>query len=89
MPKAALVKKGEECLPGVQLSELEAMYRYERPGNRDKLQAVVLRKQDRAFWKVARVMGLGPVPSTGGCIGWSTRAPKAGTTGRARAVRGC
>ena len=28
IPKAALVKKGEECLPGVQLSELEAMYRY-------------------------------------------------------------
>lgn len=40
MPKAALVERGEECLPSVQLSELEAMYRRERPGkSRDRLQA--------------------------------------------------
>ena len=39
MPKAALVKRGEEYLPDVPLAELEAMYRRERPGkSRDRQQ---------------------------------------------------
>ena len=33
------------------------MSRRGRPGNRDRLQAVVLRKQGRALWKIVRVMG--------------------------------
>lgn len=38
MPKEALVKRWEEYLPGVQLSELEETYERERPGkSRDRL----------------------------------------------------
>lgn len=60
MPKAALVKRGEEYLPGVSLAELEAMYRRERPGkSRDRLQAAVLRKRGRTLKEIARTVGRG------------------------------
>ena len=60
MPKAALVKRGEEYLPGVPPAELEAMYRRERPGrSRDRLQAAVLRKQDEMLEKIAGMTGRG------------------------------
>ena len=50
MSKAVLVKRGDECLPGVQLSELEEMYRCECPGKSgDRLQAVLLRKHTFRF----------------------------------------
>ena len=40
MSKAVLVKRGDKYLPGVQLSELEELCRYERSGkSRDSLQA--------------------------------------------------
>ena len=59
MPKAALVKRGEEYLPGVSLAELK-MYRRERPGkSRGRLQAAVLRKQDELLEKIAGIMGRG------------------------------
>ena len=48
MPKEALVERGEEYLPGVQLSELEETY--ERPGkSRDRLQGAVLEWRGRAL----------------------------------------
>ena len=60
MPKAVLVKRGEEYMPGVPLAELEAMYRRERPGkSRDRLQAAILRKQDELLEKIAGMMGRG------------------------------
>lgn len=60
MPKTALVKRGKEHLPGVQLPEPEEMYGRERPGkSRDRLQAAVLRKQGRMLERIARVMGRG------------------------------
>ena len=60
MPKAALVKRGEEYLPGMQLSELEETYRRERPGkSRDRLQAAVLRKRGRTLKEIARTVGRG------------------------------
>ena len=60
MPKVALVKRGEEHLSGIQLSELEDTYRRERPGkSRDRLQAAVLRKLGRTLEKIAHIMGRG------------------------------
>jgi len=57
MPKAALVKRGEEYLPGVPLAGLE-MYRHERPGkSRDRLQAAVLRKRGKMLEEIAKIMG--------------------------------
>ena len=48
MPKAVLVKSGDEDLPDVPLAELEEMYRHEPPGkSRDRLQAAVLRKRGK------------------------------------------
>ena len=45
MSKTVLVKRGDEYLPGVQLSELEGTYRCKRPGkSRDRLQATLFRK---------------------------------------------
>ena len=79
MPKATLVKRGKEYLPGVQLPELEEMYRRERPGkSRDRLQAAVLRKQGRALWKIARIMGRG-VSTT---HRWLSRMEREGPDGR-------
>ena len=60
MSKAVLVKSGDKYLPGVQISELEEMYRCERPGkSRDSLQAAVLRKQGRMLETMAYTMGHG------------------------------
>ena len=79
MPKATLVKREEEYLPGVQLPELEEMYRRERPGkSRDRLQAAILRKQGRTLGKTARVMGRGV--ST--IHRWLSRMEREGPDGR-------
>ena len=60
MPKT-LVKRGEEYLPGVQLSELEETYRREYPGKpRDRLQAAVLRKHGRVLKDSLHLGGLYP-----------------------------
>ena len=60
MPKAALVKRGEEYLSGVPLAELKEMHRRERPGkSRDRLQAAVLRKQNKLLEEIAGMMGRG------------------------------
>ncbi|MCE2508656.1 MAG: helix-turn-helix domain-containing protein, partial [Nitrosopumilaceae archaeon] len=60
MPKAALVKRGEEYLAGVQLSELEETYRRERSGkSKDRLQAAILRKRGRLLKEIARTVGRG------------------------------
>ena len=89
MPKAALVKRGKEYLPGVQLPELEEMYRRERPGkSRDRLQAAVLRKRGRTLWKIARVMGRGVSTIHRWLSRMSVKARMAGTTARAPAGRG-
>ena len=48
MPKETLVKRGEEYLYSVQLSELEETYRREHSGkSKDRLQAAMLRKRGR------------------------------------------
>ena len=58
MPKETLVKRGEEYLPGVQLSEPEETYRRERPDkSRDRLQAAVLKKCDVMLKEMARTVG--------------------------------
>ncbi|MYB30762.1 MAG: helix-turn-helix domain-containing protein [Cenarchaeum sp. SB0663_bin_5] len=59
MPKT-LVKKGDEYLSCVQLSELEETYRRECSGkSRDRLQAAVLRKRGRMLKEIARTLGRG------------------------------
>ncbi len=79
MPKAVLVKRGEEYLPGVPLAELEEMYRRERPGkSRDRLQAAVLRKQDELLKKIAGMMGRG----VGTIHRWLSRMEREGPEGR-------
>ena len=79
MPKAALVKRGEEYLPGVPLAELEEMYRRERPGkSRDRLQAAVLEWQDELFEKIAGMMGRG----VGTIHRWLSRMKREGPEGR-------
>ena len=79
MPKATLVKRKEEYLPGVQLPELEEMYRRERPGkSRDRLQAAILRKQGRTLGKIARVMGRG----ASAVHRWLSRMEREGPDGR-------
>ena len=58
MPKAVLVKKGEEYLPGVPLAELEETHRREPPGKpRDRLQAAVLRKRGKMIVEIATISG--------------------------------
>ena len=60
MPKATLVKRREEYLSGIQLSEPEETYRREPPGRSgDRLQAAVLRKRGRTPEKIARTTGRG------------------------------
>ncbi len=60
MPKEILVKRGEECLSCIQLSELEETYRREHPGKfRDRLQAAVLRKRGSVLKEIARTIGRG------------------------------
>ena len=79
MPKAALVKRGKEYLPGVELPELEEMYRRECPGkSRDRRQAAILRKQGRTLERIARVMGRG-VSTT---HRWLSRMEREGLDGR-------
>ena len=61
MPKAVLVKRGEEHLPDVPLAELEGMYRHEPPGkSRDGLQAAVLRKRGKMIVEMATMSGRHP-----------------------------
>ena len=89
MPKAVLVKRGEEHLPDVPLAELEGMYRHEPPGKSgDGLQAAILRKRGKMVEMAAMSGRHHLVPSTGGCTGWSARVQMAGTAGGARAGRG-
>ncbi len=58
MPKETLVKRGEEYLSCMQLSELEETYRLECPDkSRDRLQATVLRKRGRMLKEIARTIG--------------------------------
>ena len=79
MPKAALVKRGEEYLPGIQLSELEEAYRREPPGkSRDRLQAAGLRKRGRALGMIARIMGR----SVSTVHRWLSRMGREGLDGR-------
>ena len=79
MPKAALVKRGEEYLPGIQLSELEEAYRREHPGkSRDRLKAAVLRKRGRTLGKIARIIGRG----VGTVHRWLSRMEREGLDGR-------
>ena len=79
MPKVTLVKMEEEYLLGMQLPELEEMYRRERPGkSRDRLQAAILRKQGRTLGKIARVMGRG----VGTIHRWLSRMEREGPDGR-------
>ena len=90
MPKAALVKRGKEYLPGVQLLELEEMYRRERPDrSRDRLQAAILRKRGRTLERIARIMGRSISTTHRWLSRWSAKGRTAGTTARAPAGRGC
>ena len=60
MPRVVLVKRGEKCLLGMQMSELEEMYRHEHPDkSSDSLHAAVLRKRGRVLKEMARTFGRG------------------------------
>ena len=79
VPKAVLVKRGEEHPTDVSLAELKEMHRREPPGkSRERLQAAVLRKQGRMLEKIARVMGRGV--ST--IHRWLSRMEREGPDGR-------
>ena len=61
MPKAVLVKRGEEYLPGVLLAELEEAHMLEPPDkSRDRLQAAVLRKRGKMLAEIAATSGRHP-----------------------------
>ena len=61
MPKAVLARRGKEHLSGIQLSELEEMYRHEPPGkSRDRLQAAVLRKRGKMIVEMVTMSGRHP-----------------------------
>ena len=79
MPKAVLVKRGEEYLPGVSLAELEEMYRHEPPGkSRDRLQVAVPRKRGKMLAEIAAISGRHP--ST--IHRWLNRLEREGPEGR-------
>ncbi len=79
MPKAVLVKRGDEYLPGVSLAELEEMHRREPPGkSRDRLQAAMLRKRGKMLAEIAAISGRHP--ST--IHRWLCRLEREGPEGR-------
>ena len=59
MPKIRLAK-GAAYLENISYSELEAMYKREKPGkSRERLQAALLRKEDNILKEIARILGRG------------------------------
>ncbi len=61
MPKAVLMKRGDEYLPDVSLAEPEETYKHEPPGKSgDRLQAAVPRKRGKMIVEMATISGLHP-----------------------------